>query len=87
MPIPLDMSVSDAQIELLTKYGFGEIEFSNIEDVSYAASTPLEILIRDDFYLTLEKQKFFIVNTTNSNNLKHGLLTTVTENLSAKSTQ
>lgn len=71
----------------MTKYGFGEIGFSNFEDVSYAASTPLSILIRDDFYISLEKQKFFIVNTTFSSNLKHGMLTAITEKLSSKSTR
>lgn len=64
MPIPNSKSIYDAQLSLLQEYGFGEMHFRNKEGVQYSASTPIEVMIGDDFYIELENQHFFIVNTS-----------------------
>ncbi|KAL4488313.1 hypothetical protein ABPG72_019163 [Tetrahymena utriculariae] len=75
MPVSLDMSVSEAQLDLFQKYRFGEIHFFNKDGDSYAVSTPLQLIIQDDFFINLENQFFYVVNTLNSHNIALGVQT------------
>ena len=46
------------------------MHFKNKEGIEYSAATPVEVLVTDDFYIELENQNYFIVNTSKTNLMK-----------------